>query len=992
MSDKKQQEYWSSLEKPEDRGEFLAPPLKQEVSKLQRRDFLKLMGAGLAVATVGCTRKPVEKIIPYVNKPEEITPGVANYYATTCDGCAASCGVVAKTREGRPIKLEGNALHPMSQGALCARGQASIYNLYDPSRLQHPVAGKRGVVNQVEWAQLDQEIRGQLEALTGQGKKVAVLTGSNNSPSQTQLVADFLKPYPNSLNVAYESIVPEEVNVAQELSYGSDLTPHYRFDQAKLIVSFGADFLGTWLSPVEFSKDFSKGRRVDDGQMSRFITFESGISVTGSNADQYVPIKPGDELLIALAIANEIIVVGRNSRYVHDNNVTAVLSKYHVDRVSALTGVTTKTLRQAAKELWQNRGHGLVVGGGVKAKNAVALQVVTNLLNSALDNDGVTVDWSVRPSHQVKSSFVDLKNLIHEMKLGQVGVLVIHRGNPVFNLPESLGFKEAIKRVPVVVYQGDRMDETAAYANYVAADSHYLESWGDANPQKDVYSLCQPTIAPLFDTRSFGDSLVAWSSVSASFHDYVQTYWKRHLSRDVFKSFWQNALQEGVVVRGNGAALKRERLASSRSFHSKALSVVPERISSTEEFALKLYPSVALFDGRTANNPWLQELPDPISKVTWDNYLSLAPKLAQRMALKQGDIVKVQGKGVVAKLPVHIQPKMHDKAVMIAVGYGRTQAGHVGDGVGVDVYDLQQVGTFGVEWSGIPVALTKTGQNMTLAISQGHQTAVGRDIIRETTYQKFKQDHHAGNHGHHADLTMWSGYQYKGHKWGMAIDMTSCVGCNACMVACQSENNVPTVGKEQVILGRDMHWIRIDRYYKGGADNPEMAYQPMTCQQCDNAPCETVCPVLATMHDDEGLNQMIYNRCVGTRYCANNCPYKVRRFNYFEYTQDIASPLELLLNPDISVREKGVMEKCTFCVQRIRVAKDQAKDDGRTLGSDEVKTACQQTCPSDAIVFGDMNDKKSQVAQQLSNPRGYHVLEETNVKPNINYLVKVRNT
>jgi len=928
---------------------------------------------------------------------------VANWYTSTCGDCAVGCGLLVKTREARPIKLEGNEAHPLNRGGLCARGQASLLNLYDPDRLKNPVViFSDGVSKPIKWVELDEQLKSKLSKIKESKGKVYFLTGALNSPSTQQVIQDFLSQFSGGTRVSYEGVVPEEIALAQKLSYGTAVTPRYRMDLAKLIVSFGADFLGTWLSPVEFAKDFSKGRKLDKNLMSRFVCFESALSLTGSNADEYHPLKPGDELLIALSLVNEIVVAKKRSRYAGDSQVAQAVSFYSVDSVAEQTGIKAEALRNLAEELWKNKGQGLVVGGAVKAKQNLALQLVVNLLNSALENDGVTVDASVSPSNQAESSYADLLKMVEEMKQGKVAALFIYKNNPVYDLPANLNFAEALKQVPLLVSFADRVDETASVCHYVAPDSHYLESWNDASPQKGLYSITQPAIAPLAETRSFQDSLIQWAGLTdKSWYDTLRNQWQQKIyplasGMKSFEAFWEEVLQKGFF---DSVGTRRNSTTGSRSFATRSLQTIQNPQPASADTFLALYPSLALFDGRSANNGWLQELPDPLSKVTWENTLSIAPKLAKKLQLQEGDVVRVEGAAVKIELPVHLQPKLHEKTVMVAVGYGRSRAGRVGNQLGVNTYPLQKSEGDSLEWSGRPVSLSKTGRHVVLASTQGFyniedKQAEKRGIIQEMTLAEYLANpagHSSHGHAEEALPSMWPTYEYKGYRWGMSIDMNSCIGCNACMIGCQSENNIPVVGKEQVKNGRAMHWIRIDRYYKGESDNPEVNYQPMLCQHCENAPCETVCPVLATAHNDEGLNVQIYNRCVGTRYCSNNCPYKVRRFNFFDYSKQFVEPLNLVLNPDLTTRSRGVMEKCSFCIQRIQESKDAAKAKGSQVQEGALKTACQQSCPTNAITFGNTNDEKSAVAQLRKSSRAYHVLEEINVKPQVTYLQKVRN-
>jgi len=573
-----------------------------------------------------------------------------------------------------------------------------------------------------------------------------------------------------------------------------------------------------------------------------------------------------------------------------------------------------------------------------------------------------------------------------------------------------LGLEDAIKKVPLVIVVSDREDETGLWADFILPDHHYLENWGDANPRKGLYSLQQPAIAPMYNTRSFQDSLMTWSktpglniaglsSRAKDWHDYLQNHWKETHYREsastaTFEQFWEGALRVGVLDLRASRGLGKP---TARSFKSASLSKLPKYSARNESgFALALYESTAMYDGRSANNAWLQELPDPISSVSWDNYLSLSPALAKRLGVKGDDVVEVSMGDVQVHLPVYIQPGLHPQVACVAVGYGRRAVGKVGNQTGVDVFPFVQNQENRLVFSGQSVSIRKTGKFYRLAATQWHTVTENRPIINDITLTEFRKNPASSQHTDpHLRLetvpSLWPKHEYKGYRWGMAIDLNSCTGCGACVVACQAENNIPVVGRDQVRVSRQMHWLRIDRYYGGTPENPDVVFQPMLCQHCENAPCETVCPVLATVHDDEGLNVQVYNRCVGTRYCQNNCPYKVRRFNFFDHWKAYEVPMNMAWNPDVTVRTRGIMEKCTFCVQRIRDAKDKAKDAGEKVHDGDVKTACQQTCATDAIVFGDMNDPESRVSRLMASPQAFRVLEVLNARPSISYLSKVRN-
>ena len=969
-----------------------------------RREFLKLLGAGAAFAAAGCARKPVEKVLPYVHAPEEGVPGEAVFYASTCGECAAGCGIVAKTREGRPIKLEGNPDHPINRGALCARGQASVLNLYDPDRLRGPALGKQGqgAAKEATWADVDSRATRALQEARGRNGAVVLLTGTVTSPATTALIQDFLKAYSAGEHVMYDPISSDAIARAQEISYGTRVLPRYRLDRADVLVTLGADPLGTQLSPVEYARDYWVRRRPEMGPMSRVIAIESIVTLTGSNADDRFRVRPDDLYPVAMAIAHELTVARPRAA----GGDSAALRGFAAAEVERRSGLPSGTIARVADLLWEARGRSLVLAGphAVPAAHAIPLQVAANLLNGILGNDGVTVDVSA-PSRQALGSEETVLRLVERMRAGEIAALVIHGVNPAYSLPASAGFEEALKRVPFVANLADRADETARLADVIAPTTHYLESWNDHEARAGVLSLTQPAIAPLYDVRSFQETLLAWgrgvgggplAGTTGTWHERLREHWRAQVypranAAASFDLFWEGSLRTGVVtLAGNGGG-------SVRGLQGGAMASMPAMPADAarDQLQLVLYEPVSVGDGRFANNAWLQELPDPVSKICWDNFAALSPARAKALGVSEyeqrADVVTVDVGHAKIDLPVHVQPGLHDDVVGIALGYGRTAAGRVGNKVGANGYTLAAATGGRMGLSGIPAKVTRAGRIAPLAMVQIHHEDEHRPIAFDTTYGAFLRDPHSGIEEHHHLPSMWTPYEYKGHKWGMAIDLSTCIGCSACMIACQVENNVPVVGKQVVIQGREMAWIRIDRYYSGDPNDPDFVYQPMLCQHCENAPCETVCPVLATVHSSEGLNIQVYNRCVGTRYCSNNCPYKVRRFNWFDYSQVREPAHRLALSPDVTVRSKGVMEKCTFCIQRIRDGKERAKALGVHAGGDDIKTACQQTCPTDAIVFGDLNDPKSKVARLYENQRAYSVLAELNTKPRIHYQTKVRN-
>ncbi|MDZ4677069.1 MAG: TAT-variant-translocated molybdopterin oxidoreductase [Oligoflexia bacterium] len=1022
MEQHTERKYWGSLEEYHNEPgfiekanqEFTSSPIRdgvtEETDGTSRRDFMKLMAASTALASTACYQKPMHKILPYVNQPEEVTFGVANYYASTCGECSTGCGTLVKTREGRPIKIEGNPDHPINKGGLCARGQASILNLYDPDRLRSPSELQRGslATSAGQWDAIDRKISDKLKAIKNGSGRVRILSSTINSPSTNKLIEEFLSGFKNGELVSYDPINLDNVIASQELSYGTKILPRYRFDEASVIVSIDGDFLGTLISPVEFTKQFSKNRKVDANhkKMAKLIVFESTMSLTGTNSDERTPIRPTDGAHVALALAYELIINLKAASA--DASVVEALKNYSPESVAMACGFNVSSIKKAALALSKAKGKSLVISGSPQSQteNALSLQVAVDLLNSILQNDGVTVDYNISPSLQAKGSFSEVKKLVKEMNAGSVDALFIYNSNPAYNLPQELGFLAAAKKVGLVVSFSSHIDESAVLADFICPDNHKLESWGDAQAQKGVYSLTQPTIRPIYNTRSFEDSLLAFNKMGAlgigklvsyqDFHAYVQTNWRETVFKEVgtsvgFEIFWESALRDGVVdmVAKNS---NRSKNSSARSFKSSALTSNLPKAISANGFEIALYSKVSMYDGATSNNPWLQEMPDPVSRITWDNYASVSPQAAEEMHLVLGDIVKLTIGDKTIELPAHVQPGLHNKVIAVALGYGRENAGLVGSKIGKNMFALTMSKDLPV-LSGHKVALKKTGAKHLIAIVQEQSSLQGRPHVKEATLKKYQEKSNAGNEHHEKLTTVWSGHEYKGYRWAMAIDLNSCTGCGACVIGCQSENNVPVVGKENVSRGRIMHWIRVDRYYTGTPDNPQTVHQLMLCQHCENAPCETVCPVIATAHSDEGLNQQIYNRCVGTRYCANNCPYKVRRFNWFDYNYSGQTryPMTLAQNPEVTIRSRGVMEKCTFCIQRITEVKNTAKDMSRSVKDGELKTACQQSCPADAIVFGNINDSTSLVTLAAKDPRGYHVLEELNTRPSVTYMTKIRN-
>jgi molybdopterin-containing oxidoreductase family iron-sulfur binding subunit len=757
--------------------------------------------------------------------------------------------------------------------------------------------------------------------------------------------------------------------------------PHYAFDRARVIVALDADFLGTWLSPVEFARQYARGRAGTHAPLH--VQIEPGMSVTGSNADQRIPVAPSALGAVAAAL------LARIARRAGEPDVVAP-----ADPIAAAT------LDAVADQLWQHRGASLVVAG----TNDVALQHVVHTLNRLLGNLGTTLDLE-RPSLQRQGDDAAMAAVVGELARGEIHTLILHGVNPVYDDVDGAGLAAALGKVALSISTADRLDETSLAVHAVCPDHHFLEAWGDAEPVAGHLSLTQPTIAPLFDTRSAAESLLRWIGEPSDPYDFLRETWRarvwpRQHALATFDAFWDHTLERGVIDLGAEAApASIPASAPTRAAPTDlraALATLRDdsaRAAGLDGYELAVFEGVTMRDGRHANNPWLLELPDPITKVTWGNVALIAPALADRLGLVAGDVVAIGTPAGTVEVPAFLQPGQHPRTVSVAVGFGRREVGKAGNGVGVNVFPLATM-VRGARRGWIAgVTLSPTGRREQLASTQHHFSLEGRPIVLETTRAELAAPREAPE----PLPNLWNPRPQGDRSWGMTIDLDACTGCSACVVACQAENNVPVVGKDQVQRERSMHWIRIDRYYRGAEDNPQSLHQPMMCQHCGHAPCETVCPVLATTTSAEGLNQQVYNRCIGTRYCANNCPYKVRRFNWYNYTDNarfdfhMHNPVgRLVLNPDVTVRSRGVMEKCSLCVQRIHAAKNAAVTRAQPLRDGDIETACQQVCPTDAIVFGDLNDPESSVAQRMRGDRTYRVLDELGTRPNVAYLKKVR--
>lgn len=1053
-----QKQYWMGVEElqnkevPQQADEF-KEDLPFDISgnlldaNTPRRDFLKYLGFSTAAAVLASScEMPVRKVIPYAIKPEDITPGVPNFYASTFVDGGEYCSIVIKTRDGRPIKIEGNEKCPITKGATSAKVQASVLNLYDKARLRHPYIDQK----EATFENVDKKVK---EALVAQAAKQGYLvTSSIISPTSKDVLAQFLAKYPNFKHVTYDGVSYAGMLLANEACYGKRALPSYHINAAKTIVSIGADFLGTWLSPVEFSKQYSEARKVSakKPEMAKHFQFEALHTISGAAADVRATCKPSEYGAVVVALYN--VLNGTNPSFASKK--------------------LNESIVNAATEL--KKGNGLVVCG----VNDVQIQTVVNAINAAIGANGTTIDWAVNSNYKqgIDSDFV---NMVAAMNAGQVGVVMLHDVNPVYDYYQGNKFAEALKKVSTTISFGERMDETTQLCKIIVPNHHFLESWGDAEPKTGYFSLMQPGIAPIFKTRAFQDSLLLWSDATQSYGQYWNQYWITKLGG---QENFDRILQDGVFKTGESVAISINSLDSNvvatsipnmsgASFIgdvATAISSIQAR-KATTGMEVIVYEKVSIGKGGAwSNNPWLQEMPDPITKATWDNYACISPKKAKELneeltsiteVVAKKRVIKITANGQEMTLPIVVMPGIHNDVVAVAVGYGRDEkVGRAAAKTGKNAFPFQT-------WNDTTflnyttATITKTDETYPVAITQTHMSHEGRPVVHEYTLEEFKKhpahlhderkaeigkfsflpwdetsnpggehgkdgghgEKHTEGPGNMQDMeqgfrqngTLYPNFVSPGIHWGMSIDLSSCIGCGACLIACQAENNVSVVGKTHVLKSQEMHWIRIDRYFSGMPDDPDTiqtVFQPMICQHCDNAPCENVCPVSATNHSSEGLNQMAYNRCIGTKYCANNCPYKVRHFNWMDWNgadcfddnlyedgrrDDINDDLtRMVLNPDVTVRSRGVMEKCSFCVQRLQDAKLHAKVQNRPMKDGEARTACQQSCPTDAIVFGNVNDKESNIFKlrtEDQNERMFYVMEHLHTLPNVNYLSKIRN-
>jgi molybdopterin-containing oxidoreductase family iron-sulfur binding subunit len=962
-------DYWRSLDELSETPSFVELLHREFPSRASeftdpvgRRRFLQLMGASLALAGVGaCTKQPPEAIVPYVRQPEEMIPGRPRFFATAHSLSGYATGVLVESHLGRPTKIEGNPDHRSSLGATDTFAQASVLTLYDPDRSQ--TLTHLGEIR--PWSALLGAVRAAL-AVNPRGTGLRILTESIGSPTLAGQLRQLLASLPDARWHAFEPAGRGHVRAGLRQAFGADLEARYHVDRADVIVALDSDFLGSGPGCLRHARHFAARRRPAAGapRMNRLYAAEAMPTPTGSRADHRLPLKSSLITLLARAIA----------------------AGCGVGQVGEPTGLSEEARRFAeavAHDLAAHRGSSLVVAGFPQPPIVHALAAA---INDALDNTGRTVTYSDPVTFEPSEHSASIGELAATMDAGRVTTLLILGGNPVVTAPADLAFADCLAKVGLRIHVGLYPDETSALCHWHVPEAHYLESWSDARADDGTVTIVQPLIAPLYNGRSAHEVIAAFTDrPERSGHDLVREHWRRQmpsLTDPAFDKAWRQILHDGVVA---ATALPERPV----TLLAGATEAAPASAGPTEGVEINFRPDPTIHDGRFANNGWLQELPKPLTSLTWENAAMVSAATAERLGLASEDLVRLDYAGRSVEAPLWIVPGHADDSVTVHLGYGRTRAGRVGNGAGFDAYRLR---TSAAPWFGGGAHFARTGRRHPLAVVQRHHSMEGRRIVRTATlaeyaeHPDFAQDHHEGELP-----TLYPAHPYPGQAWGMAIDLNSCTGCNACVVACQAENNIPVVGKEQVALGREMHWLRVDTYHRGGLENPETYHQPVPCMHCENAPCEVVCPVGATVHSHEGLNDMVYNRCVGTRYCSNNCPYKVRRFNFLLY-QDWTTPsLQLQRNPDVSVRSRGVMEKCTYCVQRINEARIDSERQGRPIRDGEVVTACEAVCPAQAIVFGDVNDPTSRVARLKADERNYALLGELNTRPRTTYLGALRN-
>ncbi len=991
--------------------EALQKPEVDKMSAVTRRRFLALMGASAAFAAAGCNNYQDKGVIyPYNQKPEEVILGLPNYYASTCTGCTSACGILVKTREGRPIKVDGNPDHPVNKGKICTKGQASVMNLYSPERLKEPMMNKA----QANWADVHKKITEALVSASGSGKEIALVTHTILSPTLKKLIDEFKITYPTTKVYSYEVFSDSARVNAWQKSYGKRSMPVLQLDKAKIILALESDFLGNDSNMLEYTRMFTRNRDVmGKNEFNRLYAVEGAVTNTGMNADYRLRLKTDAVEELVMCLLNELAGKKKLSAFAMDSRVTSVFSSNDLKQFAAKYKLDEKVLNHIVEDFAKNQGESIVIGGD---KLPESTHIAINLLNEVIGGNKLYSTEADNTELMPLSTPQEMENLVSDLAGGRVGAVIHFDTNPVYNLSPEYKYEEAVKKAPVIITLAEQVSETTEISNYVLPVHNQLESWNDFKTRTGFYSMQQPIIAPLYNTRQKEALLLSWKdnkeATETTYKDYLQANWEKGIypvmgAAAPFKKFWNSILHDGVVF------LNEKPEAAGGAFSVDAFASSP-KMKASNDFVILLQNNNNVGDGRFAFNGWLQELPNPVTKIVWDNYAAISVQSASELGVNTNDTVDITIGSRKQTFPVFIQPGMADKTIEISLGYGRTAAGAIGTGIGVNANMLIAKAPALNERFYNNASVAAAGGKYELVSTQEHfpidsdpllkDIQFRRGIIRQGTVEEYiKNPKFLKEEEGHLDMApintppVYDRPGFTGYKWGMAIDLNKCTGCGACVTACSVENNIPIVGKDQVKANREMMWMRIDRYYYGSPDAPSANFQPMLCQHCDYAPCENVCPVAATTHSDDGLNGMAYNRCVGTRYCSNNCPYKVRRFNYFDYRDRVADsiqyaePMELMANPEVTVRSRGVMEKCTFCVQRIMKERQDAIAEQRGVIGSNVKTACQDACPAYAIEFGNVNDKESTIAKYREHSLGYSVLEEIKVLPNVTYMAKLRN-
>ena len=973
--------YWRSLDQLADRDDFRRwlhrefPENAEELSAPSRRSMLKLMAASFGLAGLTACRRPVEHIMPFSRGVEDIIPGKAVYYATSTTRGGVSTGLLVESNDGRPTKIEGNPKHPSSLGAASAFDQATVLGLYDPDRSK-AVMHDGGPSN---WDEFEAFTRSHFGS-QGDGAGLWFLSETTQSPTMQGLRDEALRTFPKARWVEYEPLVSGEPTAGARVAFGRPAAVRHHFDKADVIVSLDCDFLGQDSETTIPVREFSRRRRVasETDSMNRLYVAEAQYTMTGAMADHRLRVRVGDTTALAVALARELKLLPAELKIL--NNAVSKQDKW----VAAV-----------ARDLERHGGRSLVVAS---PRQPAAVHALVYWINEALDNVGRTVSYT-DPVGDVGGPR-GIAELTKTMAAGDVETLVMLGGNPAYDAPADLKFAERLDKVPVSIHLGSDVNETAALATWHLPRAHDLEAWGDGRAHDGTITFQQPLIAPLYGGRSAIEVLAVVSGhKDRRGYDLVRNHWlatwggpaggnsaEQAETAEATEKDWRRCLHDGLLADSARPVIKV--LVDPAAVKQAVSTLEP---SEPDRLEVAFYADSCVWDGRFANNGWLQEAPDPMTKLTWDNAALVSPATAESLVLETGDVIAIELAGAEAEMPVWVQPGHADHAISLALGYGRRRVGRVGDGVGHNAYPIRTSAGMGF-CSG--ASICKTGRRHVFASTQEHHSMEDRPLVREATLGEYGRHPEFAKEAveHPPLLSLYDEHSYdEGYQWGMSIDLNSYIGCNGCLVACQSENNIPVVGKQEVLNGREMHWIRLDRYYTGDPEEPEAVSQPVNCQQCENAPCENVCPVQATVHSPEGLNDMTYNRCVGTRYCANNCPYKVRRFNYLDFHEGIEESQQMAFNPNVTVRVRGVMEKCTYCVQRIQEKKIAARAEGREVADGEIKTACQQTCPAEAIVFGNINDPESRVSKLKHQNRDYAMLGELNTKPRTTFLAKLRN-